>query len=208
MRNWILLWATVMGPLLLQGQGTVSLLENSPFLPPAKAAGGNGNNDGMGDSPLALLQFRGITSIEGEYIFSIFDPSTRQSKWLPHGVQVEGLTISDFDLDNNTVVLHSQSDNQSRQLDLNVSATPTSVPGGAPTPNRTTNVPRNTSSTAAAQANRTIDSSRPSRRNVEILRQRREALADQLRQRTNSGATPSNSSQRGGTNRPSNSSRR
>ena len=168
MRHWILFWTTVLGPLLIQGQGTVSLLENSPFLPPAKE--GDGNEDETEDTPLALLQLRGITSLDGEYIFSIFDPSTRQSKWIRQGVQVDGLTIRGYDPYGNTVIIHSQPVNLSRQLQLNEYAQPSaaSVPKAATTPPRTTQPTTSTSAGTASQANRTVDTSRPSRRNLEI----------------------------------------
>ena len=199
MRHWILFWTTVLGPLLIQGQGTVSLLENSPFLPPAKE--GDGNEDKTEDTPLALLQLRGITSLDGEYIFSIFDPSTRQSKWIRQGVQVDGLTIRGYDPYGNTVIIHSQPVNLSRQLQLNEYAQPSaaSVPKAATTPPRTTQPPTATTSTSAgtaSQANRTVDTSRPSRRNLEILRERRQALADQLRQQSTPGSRSSNASNR------------
>ena len=211
MRYWILFWAMISGPIASQGQGTVSLLENSPFLPPAKADGGNAEE--AGDSPLALLQLRGITSIEGEYIFSIFDPSTRQSKWIGQGEQADGLTINSYDPIGNTVIIHSLSENLSRQLELNVSAAPSpiSVPTAAATPAGTTQPatgPRDTSAAAAARASRTVNPSMPSRRNLEILRERRQALADQLRQQSNPGSAPSNNSQERGTGRSSNAQRR
>ncbi len=213
MRYWILFWAMISGPILSLGQGTVSLLENSPFLPPATADGGNGSGNEEGDSPLALLQLRGITSIEGEYIFSIFDPSTRQSKWIRQGEQADGLTIRSYNPVANTVMIHSQSEDLSRQLELNVSAAPSpiTVPTAAATPagaTQPTTGPRDTSA-AAARASRTVNPSMPSRRNLEILRERRQALADQLRQQSNPGSAPSNNSSQGrGTGRSSNPQRR
>ncbi len=208
MKHWILFWTMVLGPLLSQGQGTVSLLENSPFLPPAKAE--EGNADETGPPSLALLQLRGITSIDGEYIFSIFDPSTRQSKWIRQGGQEDGLTIRGYDPDGNTVIIHSQTENLSHQLQLNEYAQP-SAPKAATTPARTTQPPtvsRDTSAGTASRANRTVDTSRPSRRNLEILRERRQALADQLRQQSTPGSGSSNNSQGRGASRPSNASNR
>ncbi|MBC9867267.1 MAG: hypothetical protein F7O42_05195 [Opitutae bacterium] len=199
MKHWILFWTTVLGPLLTQGQGTVSLLENSPFLPPARAE--EGNADEKPPPYLTLLQLRGITSLGGEYIFSIYNPSTKQSKWIRQGVQEEGLTIRSYNPIGNTVMIHSQFENLSHQVRLNEYAQPTaaSVPKVAPTPpsaTQPTTATTATSAETASQANRTVDTSRPSRRNLEILRERRQALADQLRQQSTPGSRSSNASNR------------
>ncbi len=211
MKHWIVFWTTVLVPLLSQGQGTVSLLENSPFLPPVKP--GAGNADESETTSLALLQLRGITSIGGEYIFSIYDPSTRQSKWIGQGVQEDGLIIRDYNPDGNTVIIHSEPDNLSHQLQLNEYAKPTaaSAPKAPTTPTGTTQPTTPASTTSggtASRATRTVDTSRPSRRNLEILRERRQALADQLRQQSTPGSGSSNSSQGRGTSQPSNRSNR
>lgn len=202
----MLFWSMILAPILSQGQGTGTLLENSPFLPPAKANGGNA--DEAGGASLALLQLRGITSIEGEYIFSIYNPSTKQSKWIKQGVEEEGMTIRSYNPVGNTVMIHSESEDDYFQLRLNEYAQPT--PGSAPkaTITQPTTATRATSGGTTSRENRTVDTNRPSRRNLEILRERREALANQLRQQSNSGSTPANSSQGRGTDRPSNPSRR
>lgn len=208
MRNWILFWATILAPILSLGQGTVSLLENSPFLPPAKAEEGNGKET---PSPsLTLLQLRGITSLGGEYIFSIYNPTTKQSKWIQQGVQEEGLTIRSYNPLTNTVMVHSQFENLFHQLSLNEYAkpTPVSAPKVTTAPAQTTQPTTAASSGSASRSSRTVDTSMPSRRNLEILRERRQALADQLRQQSNPGSGPSNNSQGRGTGQSSNAQRR
>lgn len=196
MRNWILFWAMISGPIASQGQGTVSLLENSPFLPPAKTR--EGNEKETPSPSLTLLQLRGITSLGGEYLFSIYNPTTKQSKWIRQGVQEEGLTIRSFNPVGNTVMIHSQFENLSHQVRLNEYAQPTSVsaPKATTTPAGTTQSTTAASSGPASQATRTVDTSMPSRRNLEILRERRQALADQLRQQSNPGSGPSNAPRR------------
>lgn len=196
MRNWILFWATILAPILSLGQGTVSLLENSPFLPPAKTR--EGNEKETASPSLTLLQLRGITSLEGEYIFSIYNPTTRQSKWIKQGVQEEGLTIRSYNPVANTVMIHSQFENLSHQVRLNEYAQPTaaSAPKATTTPVGTTQSTTATSSGSAPRSTRTVDTSMPSRRNLEILRERRQALADQLRQQSNPGSGPSNAQRR------------
>lgn len=208
MKHWILFGAAILSPILSQGQGTVSLLENSPFLPPAKA--GEGDAEETVPPSLALLQLRGITSLDGEYIFSIYNSSTKLSKWIRQGVQEDGLTIRTYNPVTNTVMIHSQSENIFHQLQLNQYAQPTgaSAPKPTTTPARTPQPTTATSSGTVSPANRTVDPSRPSRRNLEILRERRQALADQLRQQSNPGSGPSNNSQVRDTSRPANAQRR
>ena len=208
MRNWILFWAIFLGPIISQGQGTVSLLENSPFLPPDKA--GEGSEEETIPPSLALLQLRGITSLDGEYLFSIYNPTTRQSKWIKQGVQEEGLTIRSYNPVANTVMVHSQFENLSHQVRLNKYAQPTaaSTPKATTTPVGTTQSTTAASSGSASRSTRTVDTSMPSRRNLEILRERRQALADQLRQQSNPGSGRSNNSQGRGPGQSSNAQRR
>lgn len=178
---WLLLLGTS-----LSAQTGLSLLENSPFLPPGKAAEG-GSPEESGPASLAKLQLRGITSINGEYIFSIYNPDTRDSKWMAQGVEEDGLLIKSFDMEGSTVVIHSESEDLSRQMKMNDYAAPSSI--RPITPRATTTAqparpqapgtPSVTSSTSLVGTQQQIQ--RPTRRNLETLRARRAELAEKLR---------------------------
>ena len=198
-----LLMVVVVGSSLSAQTGR-SLLENSPFLPPGKAAGGSSQEE-LGPASLAKLQLRGITSIDGEYIFSIYDPDTRDSKWMAEGVEEDGLLIKSFDLDGNTVVIHSESEDLSRQMKMNDYSAPSSI--RPITPRATTTAqparpqapgtPSVTSSSSSSLVNTQQQIQRPTRRNLETLRARRAELAEKLRKQPK----PSDGNQGDGGNR-------
>ncbi|MDA0348601.1 MAG: hypothetical protein O3C43_02615 [Verrucomicrobia bacterium] len=189
---------------LLPGQNNVSLLEKSPFMPPGKAASANAN-EVVGPASLAKLQLRGITSIDGEYIFSVYNPDTRESMWLSKDIEEEGLVVKSYDPDGNTVVIHSESENLSRQMKMNdyaastVLRAPPTVTRQAPPPSMLqapgTPAVRPTIPTSSLSATQQAIE-RPTRRNLETLRARREELADKLRKqppstdKPQSGTTP------------------
>jgi hypothetical protein len=172
---------------LLQGQYEVSLLDNSPFMPPGKTANANAT-DVAGPASLAKLQLRGITSIDEAYIFSVYNPDTRESKWLSQGVEEDGLVVKSFDPESNSVVIHSESEGLSRQMEMNDFSAPTatrglptmppqSIPSRPQAPGTPAVRPNLPSSLSATQ--QAIE--RPTRRNLETLRERREELAEKLR---------------------------
>jgi len=179
---------------LVWAQNSVSLLENSPFMPPGTANAGNNKAD-EGPVSLAKLQLRGITSIDGEYIFSVYNPDTRESKWLPKGASMDGLIIKSYDPEGNSVVIHSESENLSRQLAMNeysaskaLRAVPNQAARAAVLPKAPTSSARPVSPTGTLT--RTQQSvQRPTRRNLETLRARREELAEKLRKQPSSGNT-------------------
>ena len=188
---------------LLQGQETIPLLENWPFSPPGVADSSKADTAQQNTS-LGKLQLRGITSLDGEYIFSVYNPDTRESKWISQGEEEDGLIIKSFDAQRNTVVIHSESENLSRQMNMNDYSAPTGIraqpAAPRPTPqasatgtaNRTT--PQSVSPTGTLT--RTQQSvQRPTRRNLETLRARRAELAEKLRKQPQ----PSNPAP-GGTN--------
>ena len=195
---------------LLLGQNNVSLLEKSPFMPPGKAASASATAV-AGPASLVKLQLRGITSIDGEYIFSVYNPDTRESKWLSKGVEEEGLVVMSYDPDGNTVVIRSQAEDLSRQLKMNDYSAPTAMRGSPILPRQPTSTSRpqapgtpsvrsTTSSLSATQQS----IQRPTRRNLETLRARREELADKLRKQPPSTDKPPS----GNTQNPGNGGRR
>ncbi|MCZ6671577.1 MAG: hypothetical protein O7C75_01420 [Verrucomicrobia bacterium] len=176
----------------MQGQNAVSLLENSPFMPPNKGKEDNKTTD-AGPASLARLQLRGITSIDGEYIFSVYNPDTRESKWIPKGVEEGGLVIKSYDPVSNSVVIHSESENLSRQMQMNDYAAPTAL-RATPTLPRSTltraRAPAKPAVTPTGTLTRTLQSvQRPTRRNLETLRERRAELAEKLRKQPKPGSS-------------------
>ncbi len=207
MKRFLFISIALLSYISALAQSSISLLENSPFLPPAKANQAGGNAGETGPSSLTHLQLRGITSIDGEYIFSIYNTQSRQSKWIKQGEEEEGLTIKSYDPEDNEVVIHSESENLSRQLQLNNYSAP--VPVKASTTPRTlpsSTQPRTT--TTSRNLPRTPETiQRPSRRNLETLRARRQALADQLRRQQQPASKPPNNSQ-GSASKPENAPKR
>ena len=67
MKRLIIFVTTIMACNCMQGQSGVSLLENSPFMPPDKGKNGSSKTAENGPASLAKLQLRGITSIDGEF---------------------------------------------------------------------------------------------------------------------------------------------
>lgn len=199
MRAYLWLMAVAASGLVLQGQNTVSLLENSPFMPPGKAADGTGETE-SGPASLAKLQLRGITSIDGEYIFSIYNPDTRESKWVPQGVEQDGLLIKSFDPGGNSIVIHSESENLSRQMEMNDYSAPVGirpVPVARP---MAQSAPTSSTTTTPASPTGTLVRTqqaiqRPSRRNLETLRARRAELAEKLRKQPKPGSSDQNQAQ-------------
>lgn len=201
--------------LLLLGNSTfaqsgISLLDNSPFMPPGKANTGVGSEE-QGPASLAKLQLRGITSINGEYIFSVYNPDTRESKWIAQGIEEDGLIIESFDIDDNSVVIHSESENLSRQMEMNDYAAPTGLRAPPERPAVTSvrpqpavqqapGVPAVSSGNSLVRTQEAIQ--RPTLRNLETLRARRAELADKLRKQpqptnsNNNGSTQSNGGNR------------
>lgn len=178
---------------VILAQNTVSLLENSPFMPPGTENKGK-NNAEDGPVSLAKLQLRGITSIDGEYIFSVYNPDTRESNWIPQGESMDGLMIKSYDPEGNSVVIHSESENLSRQLEVNDYSASSAL---RPISNQAVR--------ASVQSSRTPTASpvsptgtltrtqqmvqRPTTRNLETLRARREELAKKLRKQPKSRTT-------------------
>ena len=181
----------------LSAQNNISLLENSPFMPPGRANAANKAAE-EGPASLAKLQLRGITSIDGEYIFSVYNPDTRESKWVSQGVEEDGIMIKSYDLKSNSVVIHSEAEDLSRQLQMNDYS---ASAGLRPTPNQVRRPPTTPQAPGTPAVNNTTTSlsrtqqavQRPTRRNLETLRARRAELAEKLRKQptpTNKPAEP------------------
>ena len=179
-----------------QAQTSTSLLENWPFSPPGTTQSST-NSAEDGPPSLVKLQLRGITSLGGEYIFSVYNPDTRESKWLSQGVEQDGLIIQSYDSNRNTVVIHSPTDNQSRQMQMNDYSAPTGIRAMPQSPSRTPAPSTGTANRTTPQAvsptgtlTRTQQSvQRPTRRNLETLRARRAELAEKLRKQPKPGDT-------------------
>ncbi|MCB1123853.1 MAG: hypothetical protein KJT03_20025, partial [Verrucomicrobiae bacterium] len=123
------------------------------------------------------------------------NPDTRDSKWITQGQTEEGLTIKSYDPERNTVVIHSESENISRQMEMNDYAAPTAL-RPAPQPVRPTTtptpMPQPQASTQAVSPTGTLvrtqqEIQRPTRRNLEALRDRRAELAEKLRKQPKPG---------------------
>lgn len=181
---------------VLRAQTSVPLLDNWPFTPPGSAGSTQSSQD-EGPASLAKLQLRGITSIDGEYIFSVYNPDTRESKWLPEGQVQDGLSIRSYDAERNTVVIHSESENLSRQMQMNDYAAPSGirpVPQQNPVRTATQGSPTGTSTRTTPSPTGTLTRTqqsvqRPTRRNLETLRARRAELAEKLRKQPKPGET-------------------
>lgn len=192
------------GMLLLQAQSTVPLLENSPFMPPGQADAGSTSPEDQGPRSLAKLQLRGITSIDGEYIFSIYNPDTRESKWITQGQSEAGLTIQSYDPDRNSVVIYSEAENLSRQMEMNDYSAPSGL-RAAPTQQARQAVLQNQGNPSRTTAENVTPTGtlvrtqqqiqRPTRRNLEALRARRAELAEKLRKQPKPGTSEQDTAQ-------------
>lgn len=178
-----------------QAQTGVPLLENWPFVPPGSAQTAEITAP-EGPASLAKLQLRGITSVDGEYIFSVYNPDTRESKWLPEGAALDGLVIKSFDPNKNSVVIHSEAENLSRQMQMNDYSAPSGIRATPPRPapqasssgTANNSTPRTVSPTGTlTRTQQTVQ--RPTRRNLETLRARRAELAEKLRKQPKPGET-------------------
>jgi len=137
---------------------------------------------------LARLELRGITSIDGEFIFSVFNPDTKESKWMIQGVPDGGIQIRSFDLEANSVVIHSESEDLSRELQMNDYAAPTAI-NLASTSSSANKQPQAVQpETPTGTLTRTQQAiKRPTRRNLQALRERRAQLAEKLRKQPRTG---------------------
>jgi len=205
MRHILVFWALLFPCYAVFGQTGISLIDQSPFLPPSRAQSGGSATEENKNTKLARLQLRGITSIDGEYIFSVYNPDTREGKWIPQGVEEDGLLIRSYDADSNSVIIFSESENLSRQLQVNDYAKPspiqtaTNLRSSRPTSRQQQQAP----GTSAARTNgiltRTAQAvQRPTRRNLETLRARRAELAEKLRKQSEpiGGSGPNQSAKR------------
>jgi hypothetical protein len=72
-----------------------SLLERSPFLPPDFQRPGTAPVEAP-PSPLDRLELRGITTVGGSPVFSIFDPGSSRGYWVGVNENFAGVTVSEF----------------------------------------------------------------------------------------------------------------
>ncbi len=168
-------------------QTGISLIDQSPFLPPNIAQSGGTSTEENKNTKLARLQLRGITSIDGEFIFSVYNPDTRESKWISEGIEEDGILIRSYDANSNSVIIFSESENLSRQLQVNDYAksspirTAAAMTTSRPTP-QAPGTPAVRSTRSLTRAPQAIQ--RPTRRNLETLKQRRAELAERLREKS------------------------
>lgn len=164
----------------------MSLLENSPFVPP-RQGGDDAGDAGSASQSLSQLEFRGVTAVDGEYIFSIYNRQTRESRWLSEGAEEDGLLIRSWDANKMSIVIYSVAEDMAREIPIldfsmeseNPVAANTSGGHAAPPPPGTV-TPSGDPNEGGRPARPDL---RPTRRNLETLRQRRQELADRLKKR-------------------------
>jgi len=161
----------------------VSLLDNSPFLPPPEPGAGTGDEGPVSQS-LNQLEFRGVTALDGQYIFSIYNKQTRESRWMSEGLEEDGLVIRSWDANKMSIIIYSSTEDIAREIPIldfsfaSESPVATTNLNQAPDPIHAT-----PSNDPNKQERPTRDNLRPTRRNLETLRQRRQELAERLKAR-------------------------
>lgn len=165
----------------------MSLLENSPFVPP-KQGGAEAGEAASASQSLSQLEFRGMTAVGGDYIFSIYNRQTRESRWLSEGVEEDGLLIRSWDANKMSIVIYSVAEDMAREIPIldfslesesPVTASNVGNPSAPPPPPNAV-TPSGDPNDGGRPARPDM---RPTRRNLETLRQRRQELADRLKQR-------------------------
>lgn len=106
---------------LLLGSATAladvrSLVQNSPFVPADFNVRPPDPPPPPAQNPLENYELRGIMYLNGEYIFSVYDPQNRQGRWLSESQMEDGLEVSEYDLQRNQIVLRRGS--HTKRLEL------------------------------------------------------------------------------------------
>lgn len=123
------------------------LKEDSPFLPPgylSKEASPPPPPPQQNGPIAKQLEFKGLINFSGTYRFSIFNKQNQRSYWLTQGQNQDGIGISSFNVDTQTVVVTMNG--RSEQLSL-MSAS------DAPLPVKTSMPTQPSKATASKQPN-------------------------------------------------------
>lgn len=92
-------------PAILLGQNSSSLHENSPFVPsnfnPGKKS--SRNTGASKAQQKQQLEFQGVYQINGNWMFSILNKSTRQSEWVGLNDSTSSYRVSHFDPETNSL---------------------------------------------------------------------------------------------------------
>ncbi len=111
------------------------LKEDSPFLPPGYLSQEveQAPSPPQVNGPIAKqLEFKGLINLAGTYRFSIFNKQNQRSYWLTQGQNQDGIAISSFNADAQTVVVTMNG--RSEQLTLmSASDAPLPVRSSMPT---------------------------------------------------------------------------
>lgn len=109
----------------------VSLVSNSPFLPPGFQPPGGNATVAAPPPQASQLEYRGVYELGGQLHFNVFDKRTARGTWMRTGEASEGARVVDYDLDEDVVVIEY---NGARlRLSLIETSTATLPVAGAPT---------------------------------------------------------------------------
>lgn len=109
----------------------LSLVNNSPFLPPGFQPPGGATATAAPPPQAAQLEYRGVYELGGQLHFNVFDKRTARGTWMRTGEENEGARVVDYDLDEDVVVVEYNGARMRLSL-IETSTTPIPVMG-APT---------------------------------------------------------------------------
>ncbi len=117
----ILVGAVVLMMAAVSLHAVEDLVERSPFIPegwspPQPPRPRETPPPPAQPQALDRLEFRGMTKWQGEYLFSLFDPTENRSFWLGVNQSDSGFTVSEFNERDETVVVRHE--NRSRSVGL------------------------------------------------------------------------------------------
>lgn len=130
-------------------------------------------------SPLDRMEFRGILTVAGQTLITLVDTSNNKPYVIPIDDTVEGLSVSDYRIQDDSVVLNASG--QTKRLQLRESKIVTAAVAPArpsPQPNVPGSVPQQRPGTAVAQPAGQIQQI-----SDEEVRQRMERVAEEIRRR-------------------------
>jgi hypothetical protein len=102
----------------------------SPFLPPGFGEQRRAVNQPT-NTPLDQLEFRGLSKIGGDELFSLFDPSTSRGYWMRVGETQGGYTLVSFNPSASSVIIRSPAGDRTIPLrQITPPAAPAAAAGG------------------------------------------------------------------------------
>lgn len=132
--------------LVCTAHASQDLKENSPFLPPGyNTTEAAPPPPPQVNGPIAKqLEFKGLINLAGTYRFSIFNKQNQRSYWLTQGQDQDGIGISSFNADTQSVVVSMNGRTEQLSL-MSASDSPlpvkTSMPVSKPGKSTTTKQP-------------------------------------------------------------------